>query len=434
MENTLSKQNKGFFKDGTLTINLYVLTVVLIISIFFVPDYIGILFLNVQRICLLLMWYLIFRNLEHRKDFISTTLNVKINLLIFIYILILFVTAVYRRNLNTILNPLFDQIAIFYTVYYIFKRGFPVQKLLSLLTHITYILCTMGIFEYITKFSIFTKFQMIGGLTDGEYIRGGAYRILGPAHHPLGYGLFLIIMLGIICYKQNKGLNILNRPMGVLLIFLNAVFTGSRSTAGIILLEIFLITVFSTNKQKKETLIIIGLSVGALVSVIIMFFNTGIVQSIIAKFSLIVDAVFDTDIAQQFGVEGLTTYQNSENYRKLLPLIFKLDWLSPIIGRGYGYNFQWFYDGFYINSIDNYYINQYIRVAYPGLIVQILIYLYFFWQMIKLAFFKKQALAMAFLMGLTCYFVNLYWVDSLGTLDYIFFIFGVIYFDVILKS
>ncbi|MGM0216063.1 O-antigen ligase family protein [Enterococcus sp. AZ109] len=424
MDRVVSQKNR-LFSNGMVNINLYTLTSVLIVCIFFAPDYIGVSFLNLQRICLLVIWYLIFRDRKRRNTFLTVIANVRYNVLFLLYVAVLFVTALARMNPNTLLNPLFDQLAIFYTVLYLFKSGYPIEKFNQLLVRITYILCLMGIFEYVTKFSIFTKFEFIKGLTTGEYIRSGSYRIFGPAHHPLGYGLFLILMLAIICYKEKSGLSLFHRPFGVVLILTNTIMTGSRSTMGILLLALALVAIFST--RKSQVLFLSTLIIGIVISLTVLFFNTEPVQSLLSKFSLVVDAAFNTNLASNFDTEDMLTYKNSSQYREWLPKILAVSWLNPFLGQGNGYQFNWYYEGFHINSIDNYYINQYIKVAYPGLIVQIVIYLSFLISMLKTAVFRRSRLAVAFLISCSCYFLNLYWVDALGTLDYVFFIFAVAY-------
>lgn len=427
MQNLGYSQNK-IFKNGILTLDLYTLTVGLVYSIFFMPDYIGFGVINTQRICLLLIWGIILKSPERRKDFINAILNVKYNGLIVIYILILLVVTIIRFSPNTILNPFFDQIAIFYTVYYLFKSGFPVSKFIQILIKVVYILCFLGILEYFTKFNLFSQFQIIKGMISDSYIRGGTYRIFGPTHHPLGYGLFLILMLTIVCYKEKIGLSLMNRPFGVLLIVTNVFFTGSRSTLGIILLELVMITLLSTGRKKKEVFTFIGLFLGILISLIVIFFNTEIVQSILSRFSLVVDAGLGTNLASSFGIEGMATYQNSQKYRELLPRIFSLKYINPLIGQGYNYQFQWYVQGYFIQSIDHYYINQYLKVAYPGLIIQCLIYLVFLLKMLKTALFKHSQLSLALFISCVCYFINLFWMDTLGTLDYLFFLLGLAYY------
>lgn len=425
MERVIDRKDK-LFSQGAININLYTLMNVLIVAIFFIPDYLGVSFLNVQRLCLLVIWCLIMRTPKRRQEFLKVIISMRYNVLFIIYLAVLLVTSVVRINPNTLLNPLFDQIAVFYTALYLFNAGFPVEKFQQLLVKITYILCLMGIIEYLTEFSIFTKFEIIKGLTTGEYIRGGSYRIFGPAHHPLGYGLFLILMLAIICYKKNSGLNLFNRPFGVALIFINTLLTGSRSTIGILLLAIALVAVFST--KKREVLLLSSVIAGMVICLFVLLFHLPPVQSLLSRFSLVIDAVLNTNLASNFNTEDLLTYKNSEQYREWLPKILSLAWLNPFLGQGNGYQFNWYYQGFHIHSIDNYYINQFIKVAYPGLIVQLVLYFCFMGRMLKTALLKGSQLSLALLISCGCYFINLYWVDALGTLDYVFMLFAAAYY------
>lgn len=424
----LKYSRQKILKKGILTLDLHTLTVVLIYTIFLLPDYIGFGVFNTQRVCLLMIWYVILRSPERRRDFFNTIFKVKYNGLFAVYIVILVFITIIRVSPNTILHPFFDQIAIFYTVYYLFKLGFPVSKLLKILIRITYLLCFLGVFEYLTRFNIFSKFQIITGLISDSYIRGGSYRIFGPTHHPLGYGLFLILMLAVVCYKESIGINLLNRPFCVALIILNVFLTGSRSTIGIIIIELGLIALFSTSSKKKEVLLFVLLFTSISTCLVIIYFKTDVVQTLLSKLSLVLDAAFGTHTASNFGIEGMSTYKNSEKYRDLLPQIFSLSYINPLIGQGYNYHFQWYTQGFFIKSIDHYYINQYLKVAYPGLVIQLLIYFGFLLKMLKAGLIRNSQLSLALSISFICYFINLFWMDALGTLDYIFFLCGLAYY------
>lgn len=64
-----------------------------------------------------------------------------------------------------------------------------------------------------------------------------------------------------------------------------------------------------------------------------------------------------------------TSLANSASYRDALLDIFTVDWLNPWLGQGSGYHFSWYISGgATIHSIDNFYVANYIRYGYPGLV------------------------------------------------------------------
>lgn len=370
---------------------------------------------------------MILRNPERTKEFKNVIFSFRGNVIVFIYMIILLYTAIYRRNINTFFNPFFDQLAVLYTMIYLFKTELSVEKFLSLLIRIAYVLSILGILEFLLKGSVFLQFEMIPGMVVGDSFRSGQYRIMGPAHHPLGYGLYLLIMTPLVCFHYKKrAISLFSHFWLFMLIAVNVYLTGSRSTLGLFLLEIFIIFLASSRKEKIPVLLIAFYTAITGIIVIMLFYNTAAVQSVLISIAHLLDAALNTKLAEGLGADT-TTYVLSEDYRKLLPLIFKLDWINPLMGRGYGYTFNWAYQGFWISSIDNYYVNQYIKVAYPGLIIQLLLYGFFLIKCLRSALCRGSRLAAALSISFALYFLSLWWVDVLGTLDYIFVLFALLY-------
>ncbi|CVI73529.1 hypothetical protein NDGK_03069 [Clostridiales bacterium CHKCI001] len=413
-------------KRRVFRITMYGLSIFLVFSIFFMPDYFGLSVINSQRATLILIWFMIFRNSKRRKDFLNIIKTFRYNTIILIYLFILFYTAVYRVSLSTIINPFVDQIAVLYTMIYLFRYELDTEKFLKIVITCAYVLTILGITEYFFHGSIFSLMETIPGMAS-IVVRSGQYRIMGPAHHALGYGLYLLIMFPIVCYDYRcRTISLLNRFGLVVLIIINTFLTGSRSTLGLIVVELVVIFLMSDKEAKKKVSLlgIYGIMIGSLI--ILVFYKTSMVQSFLVSVGLLFDTVFHTNIAESLGV-NMQVYQWSNQYREYLPLIFKLDWINPLVGRGYNYTFNWAYNGYWISSIDNYYINQYVKVAYPGLLIQIVFYLTFFILTIKNAYFRRSKLAQVLFYSFLFYFINIWWVDVLGTLDYIFTLFALIY-------
>lgn len=414
-------------RSGTISISLHALTVFLVISIFFIPDYFGVSVFNCQRVALLLIWYIIFRNPERRSEFFRVIASFRFNKIIAVYLVVLLITSVYRLNLNTFLNPFFDQVVILYTMIYLFNKEISIKKFLSILIAIAYLLCLLGLVEYALQNSIFLKFETIKGLTGGMAIRGGRYRVMGPAHHALGYGLYLQIMIPISGYDcQKNEINPFKRLFLLLLISVNIFLTNSRSALGLMLVELVVVFLISPRKVKRGLFLMICYFAVIGGSIIVLFYKTSFVQSILVSTAQVLDAVFGGSLAVELGADT-TIYELSEEYRDLLPEIFKLNWLNPWIGRGNGYQFNWNYQGFWVNSIDNYYVNQYIKVAYSGLIIQCIFYIAMIGMMVRAVLIKHSKVCLVVLISCLFYFITLWWVDALGTLDYIFMLFALVY-------
>ena len=74
---------------------------------------------------------------------------------------------------------------------------------------------------------------------------------------------------------------------------------------------------------------------------------------------------------------------SSSDYRDQLKYIFTIDWLNPMLGIGRKRSFASEINGSFIQSIDNFYIAEYVRYAYPGLAAYVLILLYYLYKMNK---------------------------------------------------
>ena len=142
------------------------------------------------------------------------------------------------------------------------------------------------------------------------------------------------------------------------------------------------------------------------------------------QITVLVDHVLGTEISVNFGAD-ITTLQNSEGYREYLPLIFKLDWLNPLIGRGVQKTFGAEVVGsngeiVYIGSVDNYYIVQYIKYAYPGMVSYLMYIVTCIITMVRNVFKNRSELTKILLISFCCYYINLWWVDSIQTLKFIY--------------
>ncbi len=412
------------------------LSAVFLFTLFVLPQYFGIQVggydLTALRIMAILFLIYIIESRERFQKFISIIDKAPFKLCMFFYLCVLAYTAVLRINVNTILQTVIEFTCLF-IVSYIILEIYGVEDFIALIMKFLYVLTILGIVEFFMKQTPFAYLEAIPGLYTGGFIRSGVYRVMGPCNHSLGYGLLLITVFPMVCLNvvTNK-LSIMHRPILCILIIINIFMTGSRSTLAVFFLELFLLFIFSERKQKKA--IILGLSVILLISgaYISMFLNTEVAQYIMRQVCSVFDSIFDTQYAANFGAD-MKRLADSARTRELTLQIFNLDWLNPLLGRGLKRGVTVVIDGWAITSVDNFYVCQYIRFAYPGLVLYGLFIIITVVGILKEAIRKKSGIKMVLFISIVAYFVNLWFLDTLQTLKYVYIQFA-IYVAVIIKE
>ena len=209
------------------------------------------------------------------------------------------------------------------------------------------------------------------------------------------------------------------------MLLINEFLTGSRSTLGIAGLECLLIILFSKKITLKKTLIFLFITIAAGGMILFLIQGTGMGRYFLGQIMSVIDQVFGTSFAAKYGIDS-TTLQNSSNYREALPYIFTLDWLNPLVGRG-SYFGGVEVHGTYVHSVDNYYVAQYIKYAYPGLVTFVLFMLTCLAVLIRELCLYRSGMAKMVLIGAGCYFLNLWWVDSLQTMKFAYLLIAVFF-------
>ena len=98
--------------------------------------------------------------------------------------------------------------------------------------------------------------------------------------------------------------------------------------------------------------------------------------------------------------------------------------ISSFLGIGRKRSFASEINGSFIESIDNFYIAEYVRYAYPGLITYGFFLICYLGGMIKKCLTDK-AVYKVLMTGMACYMLNLLWVDSLQTLKYMYILIAI---------
>ena len=259
---------------------------------------------------------------------------------------------------------------------------------------------------------------------------------MGPCGHPIGYGLLLILMVAIACYDYEKEkIYLYKRPVLLFMLLANIFLTGSRSSQGIVLFELVTILLLSERKERKKSILYSVMIIGGMAFFLALTYKTKIGNYFLMQITVLIDHALGTQYSVFFGAD-ITTLENSENYREYLPMIFQLDWLNPLVGRGVKRAFgATFYDPegnpIYIHSVDNYYICQYIKYAYPGMFSYLAFVFTGVITICKKIIYNTSSLSKIILVAFCFYFINLWWVDALQTLKFVYIFLALFFAEVL---
>ncbi len=404
-----------------------VTSIIFIIVAIIMPPYFGIpapgFDLTAVRILIIILLVFICCNRDRLYDFLPMIKYNGIFLAVAPYIFVITYTMLYRTDLKAFLNPFIEFLILFLAIYAI-RYSLGVDTTIKVMLVCYYLLAIEGGIEYFLGYSLFYYLRTLdGALTSGIFIRNGHYRIVGPAAHALGYGLILNIGLPLSCIDlKNNKLYIFQRPLLFFLMVVNIVFTGSRSSFAVMGLEIIGIFLLSEKKEKKRTLISGTIAIIVFGIMLVALSGTNVGGYFLLQITGVIDELFGTSLSIKYGATAGT--QESSNYRDYLWYVFQVNWLNPIIGLGRKRTFSTTINGVTLKSVDNHYIGEYIRYAYPGMFSILLFFAVMLFMMIKKIYRDKDAYSKAFFLGAFSYMIALYYVDSLGTLKYLYLIFA----------
>jgi len=439
--NERKNDNKSVLLDKPELYNLrllFGLNMFLLISLFIMPQYFGVHLgwdITCTRLANILLTAYALLNPKVFNLFGQTFLRCSVKIALALYLLVTLYTMVFRVDINAFMLP-FLEILTFFMLIFGIRYVIGIRRAIKVIIGCAYFLSVYGLIEFAAGQSLFLKFLRTIPTAVGNSYRSGYYRIMGPCGHALGYGLLLLLFIPIACvdFERNK-IFLFKRPVLFVLLIVNVFLTGSRSSTALVVIEVLLIIVFSDKEQRKKSIFYIFSIVFIAAFFLAVFYKTRIANYIIMQIAILFDGVFGTQISVQFGAE-VDRLQDSEEYRSFLPYIFKLDWLNPLIGRGVKRGFAATISNSAgetanVISVDNYYICQYIKYAYPGMIT----YIAYIISTIKAMIggfkkFRSQTIKVL-LIGFVCYFVNLWWVDAIQTLKFSY-AFVALFFAIIL--
>jgi len=408
---------------------LFGVYVFFIVASIIMPQYFGVHVgydITCARLGNLLFIFYMLSNPPIMTHFVKNAFRCEIFYPICLYLIVAAYTMVFRVDLNAFFLVFLEAFSLFMMVYGIrYVVGY--RRAIKWVIGCAYFLGFYGLVEFVYGKSLFLQFFATMQTAVVNDYRSGHYRIMGPCGHSLAYGLVLLLFIAIACIDLDKNeIYVFKRPVLLIVLYINVFLTGSRSTLGIAALEMVVLLVFSNRRNIKKTLFYMMGAVVALLAFLMLFGDTGLGQYLLGQIASVIDHVFGTNYAANYGLDTVTL-SNSEKYREVLPLIFKLDWLNPLVGRGTkGFNGVEL-NGVFVHSIDNYYVAQYIKYAYPGLISYLLFMAVMLVVLVRDMIRSKSAVTKVVLIGCVFYFFNLWWVDALQTLKYVYVFIAIFY-------
>ena len=396
-------------------------------TMFVLPQYFGIPFplfdLTALRIMIVVVLLMILADTQRMDDFIRVVIGSRFTLILIPYLFVITYTCVLRVDVNAFLNP-FIELLTLYLLIYLFQYSIGMERTIRMIIAFSYLIAILGIVEYVMGRSPFSYLETIKGLYTGRFIRSGSYRIMSSCNHSLGYGLMLVTMVPFSCLDFEKNeVNLLKRPVLLLLLAANVFLCGSRSTLSVFMVEVFLLVLLVSKQQKKKLILVGSLFLIVFAGLLVVFRNTAIGQYILLQITSIIDELFGTELALNYGANP-SALSSSSNYRAQLKYIFHVDWLNPFLGLGRKRSFSSEINGSFIKSVDNFYIAEFVRYAYPGMIAYIFFVGYFLMGLLKKIWKEPSGLAKILFVGVAGYLLNLLWVDSLQTLKYLYVLFA----------
>ena len=404
------------------------IAVAYVFALYVLPQYFGIpnpIFdLTAVRIMIIIVLSMVIADYQRTQDFKNVIITEKVGLILLPYMIVLGYTMVLRADLNALLNPFIEFLEM-YILIYLIKHTFGEDEFFKLILALIYTLAFLGVWEMLVGTSPFSYLKTIDGIYTGRYIRGGHYRIMSCAGHSLGYGLMLVTMIPFSAYDvDTKEFNVFRRPVLLLILIVNVFQTGSRSTLGVALAEVVVMLVLSDLKFLKANLIYLAVFLIGFGLLLAATFKTSFGNYIMLQLTSVYDSVFDTTYSVKYGA-NITQLQQSKGYRKLLKELFHVQWLNPILGLGRKRGFRSLVNGRKVESIDNFYIAEYVRYAYPGM-YGFMLYAFGISLGMFIDFVKTRSgiIRMCFV-GSVMYLLNIKVVDSLQTLKYLYVLFAI---------
>ena len=346
------------------------------------------------------------------------------NIFILLHEFIRLYTGIYRLDPYCIYGSILDEVMVFYLFVYILKHEITLKEFIRFIQIALTVLCIEGLWEAATGINLF---GLISFASDdwGVYgTRGGNSRICGNMHHSIGFGIYLSILFILSCVDvERKRLYLFRSPVLFVLASVCVFLTGSRAPLGIYIMSIVLLCLFSRRDERIKSILILAAVVSGFAIFTMLVYRTEVGRQIMFMLTAMWDSIFDTDYSMSWGV----SVRGSTEYRDALAKVFDLGYFNKLMGRGASYGFSVVIDGYWLASCDNSYVAMYIGYAYPGLIMMVgHAVMIIGYAVDGLRKYGPMLFGAAIVMTI-CYFVNIWFVATMGTYFFVWMLFALTY-------
>lgn len=379
----------------------------------------GLPLMTMHRVLLiaLLLWVLLNRRMMSDFWRVINTLSLVEKAVFIGFAASTFVTGLFF-GMNSFFNPLFDDILSFCIIYFSLYRYLDFDDVQSLARKILWVVCLLGLIEAASGVNVFDYLNTgMSDLNYGSLMRDTTLRVTSAYGHPLAYSMVLNLLFPLVCYdSRNREVYLFRDGPLFVLVLLNMLLTGSRSGIALFIIELLLILLLS-DRRHMQKLVVNGLVAVSASTLVLMFGSSNVfIRSLIRSVLYTVDGMFHTNYAVLYGGDAHVA-QSSEYRNVLWKLLGRQELLTPF-GKGNDYRINIMIGGWYINSIDNFYINYYIRFGVVGVLALLCFFLVYVLIFLKRALEHREVrkLCLLFLIIMAVYLSNLVVVDEIGTL------------------
>lgn len=407
-------------------------------AVFALPQYFGVplpgFALTAQR-ALLICLFVAILTIQKRADafFISNTGLMGGHIMVVApFVFVSLATAILRSDPKSFLNFFADAFLPMLLMVYLAANVFTLDELLRFFKVVLIVVCIVCYMDALVLHkNPYELMHTIKSIEGGSTWRASSYRVAAMASHPIGLGMYFILMTPLMCIDvKGRTINIAKNWGTVLLVCGAVLFTGSRMPQTTFVLELIILFAL-TERRARHSIALYVLVFGTLgVLLIILLRNESHIRRyVILNLYQVIDSIFGTQLSlNEFGYWQWALINSSTDYRDLLPQLLFSDDYDPLLGLGvtdanYS-NFSANVEGRHVVSIDNFYVMQFLQFAWPGLISIVIVFVYMTSQCMVSMLRKGNVLCKALLVSFVLYIINLWFVADLGTFKYVFSLFG----------
>lgn len=406
-----------------------------LISTFALPQYFGIplpgFALTAHRLVTIFFLFTLSFSKAYSRLFLWNLIGSEATFFMLPLLVVYTYTAIAVSSINTVAGFLVDMFLTFYLALFSIKEVLGVKRSLQLIVKLVAVVCLLSIYDMFRRYNPYELLHTIKSIEAGGGWRANSYRVAGVCGHPISYGMYLMLALPIICIDPDKQrFNLLQHPVTLFLMALAMLGTGSRGPLACFTGECIVFFVLSDrNYKKKHSGTIMFLIVVILFLLIIFNKERHIDRWFWLNVCQIIDQVFGTHFTlDRYGYWQYAMSMNSTDYRAELTQLFFAPELNPFLGRGnQGDAISFVSGGFLIESIDNFYVLQYIRYAWPGVFATVFCFAGLAYRCIT-SWRKcgKNPVFLSFFVAFCAYYINLWTVAELGTMKFYLAIFAIV--------